>query len=230
MDLLGDMTTLTSPRTVTTTGLVRAGLLVLPVGGALKLLGNMGTFDSIGYGIAQPAEAATVTTNSFVLGELVGSILPTLLAPFGVLALFALLLPYGQRRTLTAALVCAVLGAGATLPGLGVINFAVPVLGQAYRDGSPQAMTIVDSFLTWPRGAMLYPAVLFPIGVLLFAVVLWRARAVPRAATVLFALSAVLIAIPLPFHSVRLAGGVLQLLAGTWLTESVWRQVPTLCG
>ena len=222
------MTTLTSPRTVTTAGLIRAGMLTLPVGGALKLLGNLGTFDSIGYGIAQPAEAATVTTNSFVLGELVGSILPTLLAPFGVLALFGLLLPYGRRRTLTAALVCAVLGAGATLPGLGVINFAVPALGEAYRDGWPGAMTIVDSFLTWPRGAMLYPAVLFPIGVVLFAVVLWHTRLVPSVATLLFAASAILIAVPLPFHSVRLAGGVLQFVAGTWITLSVWRRVPTL--
>ncbi len=165
-----------------------------------------------------------------MVGELFGSILPTLLAPFGVLALFGLLLPYGHRRTLTAALICAVLGAGATLPGLGVINFAVPALGQAYRDGWPGAMTIVDSFLTWPRGAMLYPAMLFPVGVVLFAVVLWQTRTAPRSAIALFALSAILIAVPLPFHSLRLAGGVLQLVAGAWITLSVWRKVPTLCG
>ncbi len=48
------MTTLTASRTAPVAGLVRAGLLVLPAGGALKLLGNIGTFDSIGYGIAQP--------------------------------------------------------------------------------------------------------------------------------------------------------------------------------
>lgn len=207
------------------TRLVRAGPLVLPLGGALKLLGNIGTFDSVGYGIPQQAEAATVTSTSFLLGELVGSILPTLLVPFGVLALFALLLPYGHGRTLVAALVCAVLGAGAILPGLGVVNFAMPALGRAYRDGWPGAMAIVDGFLTWPGGAMLYPAVLFPIGVILFAVVMWRARAVPRTAAVLFALSAVLIAVPLPWHSVRLAGGALQLVAGAW----IWRRVPTLC-
>ncbi|MFC0439992.1 hypothetical protein [Kutzneria buriramensis] len=211
--------------TTSRTRLVRAGLLVLPAGGVLKLLGNIGTFDSVGYGIPQPAEAATVTSTSFLVGELVGSILPTLLVPFGVLALFAVLLPYGYRRTLTAALVCAVLGAGAILPGLGVVNFAMPALGRAYRDGWPGAMTIVDSFLTWPRGAMLYPAALFPIGVILFAVVMWQARPVPRPATVVFALSAVLIAVPLPWHSVRLVGGALQLVAGAW----IWRRMPTLC-
>jgi hypothetical protein len=66
----------------------------------LKLLGNLGTFNSVGYGIPQPAEAATATTPAFVVGELVGSVLPVLLTPFGVLALFAYLFPTGPRRTL----------------------------------------------------------------------------------------------------------------------------------
>jgi hypothetical protein len=120
----------------------------------LKLLGNLGTFNSVGYGVPQPAEAATVTTPAFVIGELVGSVLPVLLTPFGVLALFAYLFPTGQRRTLVAAMICALLGAGAILPALGVINFAIPALGHAYQTGDPAAMTIADSFFTWPRGAM----------------------------------------------------------------------------
>jgi hypothetical protein len=49
-------------------------------------------------------------------------------------------------------------------------------------------MTIADSFFTWPRGAMLYPAVLVPIG------------------TVLFALSGVLISAPAPSLWLHLAG------------------------
>ncbi len=53
------------PDTASTTGLIRAGILVLPLGGALKLIGNLGTFDSIGYGVPQPAEAVTVTGAGF---------------------------------------------------------------------------------------------------------------------------------------------------------------------
>src|SRR5258705_41432 len=62
-----------------TRGLIRAGVLVLPLGGALKLLGNLGTFDSIGYGVPQASEAATVSTPAFFVGELVGSLVPVLL-------------------------------------------------------------------------------------------------------------------------------------------------------
>ena len=197
-----------------TRGLVRAGVLVLPLGGALKLIGNVGTFDSIGYGVPQASEAATVTTPAFFVGELVGSLLPVMLTPFGVFALFAYLLPYGRRRLVTAGLVCTVLGAGVTLAALGVVNYAIPALGQAYRDGDTRAMDIADAFFTWPRGAMIYPAALVPVGAVLFAVAMWRSRAVPRWATGLFAFSSVLVAVPVPLHAVRLAGGVLGLAAG----------------
>ncbi|QRP50231.1 hypothetical protein [Amycolatopsis sp. FDAARGOS 1241] len=64
---------------------------------------------------------------------------------------------------------------------------------------------------------MLYPAVLVPIGLLLFCVALWRSTTVSRAAVVTAAVSGVLISIPVPIHSIRLAGGVLGLLAGAWL-------------
>ncbi len=208
---------------MTTNGLVRAGILVLPLGAALKLLGNLGTFNSVGYGVPQGAEAATATTPGYLIGQLVGSLLPVLLTPFAVFALFAHLLPYGWRRTLTTALVCTVLGAGATLAALGVVTYAIPALGRAYRDGDPRAMDIADAFFTWPRGAMIYPAVLVPVGAVLFAVVMWRTRAVPRAAAGLFAFATLLVAVPVPLHAVRLAGGVLGLVAGSWVAHATRR-------
>jgi hypothetical protein len=211
-----------------TRGLVRAGILVLPVGAALKLVGNLGTFDSVGYGVPQAAEATTVTTPAFFLGELVGSVVPVLLTPFGVFALFAYLLPYGRRRLLTAAVVCTVLGAGVTLAALGVVNYALPALGAAYRAGDTHAMDVADSFFTWPRGAMIYPAVLVPVGAVLFAVAMWGSRAVPGWVAGLFAFSTVLVAVPVPLHAVRLAGGILGLVAGAAVAIAVCREPATV--
>jgi hypothetical protein len=204
-------------------GLIGAGILVLPLGAALKLIGNIGTFNSVGYGVPQAKEAATVTTPAFFVGEWVGSVLPVLLTPFAVFALYAYLLPFGRRRTLTAGLVCTLLGAGLTLAALGVINYAIPALGHAYRAGATDAMDIADSFFTWPRGAMIYPAALVPIGAVLFAVAMWRSRAVPARAAGLFAFSTVLVAVPVPLHAVRLAGGALGLVAGLWVAVAVRR-------
>lgn len=210
---------------VDTSGLIRAGILALPLGSALKLVGNLGTFNSVGYGVPHAAEAATVTTPAFFLGELIGSVVPVLLGLFGVLALFAYLLPTAPRRTLVAGLICTVVGAGMTLTGLGVINYALPALGDAYNSGHPYAMTIADSFFTWPRGSMLYPAVLVPVGAILFAVAMWRGAALAPAAAAAFALSSVLIAIPVPLHAVRLAGGIIGLGVGIWIAVAVWQRI-----
>lgn len=128
--------------------LIRAGILALPLSGALKLLGNLGTFNSIGYGIPQATEAATAAGAGFFVGQLVGSVFPVLLTPFWVFALFTHLLPRAGGRTLTAGLICCLLGAGITLPALGVINYAILALAHAYQDGQPAAMAIADSFFT----------------------------------------------------------------------------------
>lgn len=205
--------------------LIRTGVVLLPLGGALKLVGNLGTFNSVGYGIPQPTEAARAATPAFFAGEFAGSLLPVLLAPFAVFALFAYLAPLGRRRTLVAALVCSVVGAGITLPALGVVNYAFPALARAYRAGDRGAMDIVDSFFTWPRGAMLYPAVLVPVGAVLFAAVMWRSRALPKTAVILFALSTVLVAVPVPLHAVRVAGAAPGVLAGAWIAGAIHRDL-----
>jgi hypothetical protein len=85
-----------------------------------------------------------------------------------------------------------------------------------------------DSFFTWPRGAMIYPAVLVPIGAVLFAVAMWRSRAVPGWVAGLFAFSTVLVAVPVPLHAVRLAGAILGLVAGAAVAIAVRREPATV--
>lgn len=206
-----------------TAGLVRIGILAAPIAGALKLLGNLGTFNSIGYGIPPASEAAIASGPGFLIGELVGSTLPTVLTPFWVFALFAYLVPAGSRRLLTAAMTCCLLGAGFVLAALGVVNYAIPALADAYLAGQPAAMAVADSFFLWPRSAIFYPAVLVPVGSVLFAVAMWRSGAIPRAAAALFALGTLLISAPGPIHTLHLAGGILTLASGLWISGTVRR-------
>lgn len=175
------------PNPVAAVSLIRAGIPVLPRGAALKLVGNLGTFHSIGYGVPQHDEAATVVTPAFFVGELVGSVLPVTLTPFAVFALFAYLLPFGHRRAATPGLVCTLLGAGVTLATLGVVNYAIPVLGHAYLNG--------DAGRHGRRGQLLHlaprrhdlPGLLVPAGAILSAVAIGRSTPVPVAAACLFA-------------------------------------------
>lgn len=213
------------PRPVDLTGFIRIGILVLPVCGALKIVGNLGTFDSIGYGIPQATEANAVAGAGFVFGEFFGSMLPVLLAPFWIFALAAYLATKSRRGALLTGVVLCVIGAGLALAALGVVNYAIPALGHAYLANHSFAMTIADSFFTWPNGAVIYPAVLFPVGVVVLTVAAWPTDLVPRLALALYAVSSVLIAIPFPFHSLRLAGGVLGLLAGGWIAVAVRNQL-----
>lgn len=208
------------------TALICAGVLALPLGNALKLLGNLGTFNSVGYGIPAGSEAAVAAGPGYLLGNLVGSIMPTIAGIFGAFALFGYLANLtAQRRLLTSALVCSVVGAGISLPALGVVTYAIPALAHQYHAGDAGAMMIANDFFVWPWGAILYPAVLFPIGLILMCVVLWRSTTISRLALAGCALGGVLIAIPVPLHSVRLAGGVLGLLAGGWLAIAIRRDL-----
>lgn len=208
------------------TALIGAGVLALPLGNALKLLGNLGTFNSVGYGIPASSEAAVAAGPGYLLGNLAGSIMPTIAGIFGAFALFGYLANLtAQRRLLTSALVCSVVGAGISLPALGVVTYAIPALAHQYHAGDAGAMMIVNDFFVWPWGAILYPAVLFPIGLILMCVVLWRSTTISRLALAGCALGGVLIAIPVPLRSVRLAGGVLGLLAGGWLAIAIRRDL-----
>jgi hypothetical protein len=147
-----------SPDVADTIGLIRAGILILPLGAALKLIGNLDTFNSAGYGVPQPTEAATVTTPGFFLGGLTDSILPVLLSPFAVLALFAYLLPHGQRPHADRGPNLRLARRRCHPSALGVINYLIPALGHAYQADQPRAMDITARFFTWSRGAMVYPA------------------------------------------------------------------------
>lgn len=207
------------PSAFDTRGLIRVGILFLPLGGLLKLLGDLATYNSIGPGVPQATAAERVSSPGFLIGGLVGNIGPTLLTPFWLIPMFVYLATRVAtgRRMLTTGVVLILLGSGIALAALGVVNYAIPALGHAYQAGDAGAMDIADSFFKWPRGAMLYPAVLGPIGTILLAIVMWRSRTMPRVAVVLFAAGAVLISTPAALHPVHVAGGLLGLVAGLWM-------------
>lgn len=66
-------------------------------------------------------------------------------------------------------------------------------------------------------------ALLYPVGAIMFGVLLVRYTPVPSAPAWLFGLSSVFLAVPLPVHSARVAGAVLLLVAGTWIAFSIRR-------
>ncbi len=146
---------------------------------------------------------------------------------FGIFALFAYLVNTSARRWATMAMVFSVVGLALVLPALGVINYAFPALGRAYLAGSPDAFGFVNSFFRFPQVLVLFPGIFVPAGAILFSIGIWRSRALPRWAGVLYAVTSFLVAFPLPIHILRLIAAVLGVFVGVWIAASVQRQPET---
>ncbi|MDQ6662014.1 MAG: hypothetical protein M3Z24_13755 [Chloroflexota bacterium] len=206
-----------------TTRLIRAGILTLPIAGLLKLLGQFGTFNSVGLGIPDREAAQAVSSTSFFVGEFVGSVLPVVLTIFGVIALFAYLANTSAWRWATIAMISCILGLALILPALGVINYAFPPIGRAYLAGQQDVFGIVNDFFRFPLVAIFFLAFFYPIGAILFGIGIWRSGALPKWVGVLYAISGLFLSFPLPIHILRVAGGVMLVLGGGAIALSVLR-------
>src|ERR687894_1430120 len=112
------------------------GLLGLPLYGALTFWSS---FDpQPDPGTRYEAWARFVTTDHYVLGHVLGSILGLIFAIFGTFALGAYLTRSRAGRLGLVAMVITVLGGALFLPAMGVSTFAVPEEGQAYLAGAEE--------------------------------------------------------------------------------------------
>jgi len=116
-----------------------------------------------------PAWSRYVTTGSFLVGHLVGSILGAAMGVLGFVALSVLLATRGTPRLAVWALVTAVIGAVFTTSVFGIAAFAQPAIGRAflaghadvvdlYNDvnGVPLLLTALIGVLTLSTGLILY--------------------------------------------------------------------------
>ncbi len=208
-----------------TAGLVRVGILTLPIAGLLKLAGQFGTFNSVGLSVPDREAAEVVSGTGFFVGEFAGSVLPVILTLFGVIALFAYLVNTPAGRWSTAALVASILGLALILPALGVLNYAFPAIGRAYLAGQGDAFGIADAFFRLPWLAIFFPAILYPVGTILFGIGIWRSGTLPRWAGVLYAVSGLFFAFPLPIHILRVVGAVVLVISGGVIAFGIHRRL-----
>jgi hypothetical protein len=109
------------------------GLLGLPLYGTLTLWSSMeGQPDPSNH---LEAWSRFVTTDQYVLGHLLGSILGLIFAIFGIFALGAFLVASRAGRLGLVAVVMTVLGTALFLPLQGVSTFSAPEEGQAVLAG-----------------------------------------------------------------------------------------------
>lgn len=206
--------------------LIRLGIWALPLAGLLSFVGDLSGLSTPDQG-DDPTGAAQAASTSFFLIQFIGNVLGPILAIFGVIALLAYLISTRGGRLATLAMVLSVLGLGLILSFLGVVTYAIPALGQEYLNGQQNALQMIDALFTAKVFAvvMLSNLLLF-LGFVLFGVVIWRSKALPKWAGVILAVSGLLLAWPADAPLISLLGSVLVVVAGVWIALGVSRRPP----
>jgi hypothetical protein len=208
------------------------GLLGLPLYGAL-------TFWSSLEGQPDPdtqlrAWARFVTTNGYVWGHLLGSILGLVFLIFGVFALGAYLANSRAGRMGLWAMFLTVLGSGLFLPLQGIATFAAPEEGQAVLAGLEEYVALPPIFANTVQSLTGLVVILVGfVGHILLGVGVWRSGTLPRWAGALWAGANVLMYLSLVYgqtigprstpFTVPL-GAVVLVISGAWITWSALRR------
>jgi len=181
-----------------TTRWMGIGLLGLPFYGALTLWSSIeGQPDPSTH---LEAWSRFVTTDQYVLGHVLGSILGLIFAIFGVFALGACLATSHAGRMGLVAVVMTVLGTALFLPLQGVSTFSAPVEGQAVLAGLEELEKLPPIFAnTMFALTGLLVIVLQFVGNILLGVAIWRSGTLPKWSGVLWAGAHVLLYLSLVY-------------------------------
>ena len=216
-----------------TTNWIRAGLLGLPVAGALTLWSSLDPQPD--PNVHYEAWSRFVTTDHYVLTHVFGSILGLILAIFGTFALGAYLAGSRAGRLGLLAMVASVFGSALLLPGMGVSAFSAPEEGQAYLAGIEELHKLPDIFAdTMLALTSMLMVVLVFAGNVLLGVAVWRSGALPKLAGAAWAAAAVLMYPlglvyeatigPASTPPTVVAGAALMALGGGWIALGAMRR------
>jgi len=208
------------------------GLLGLPLYGALTFWSSIDPQPDPNTHLE--AWSRYVTTNHYVLGHLLGSILGLIFAIFGVFALGAYLATSRAGRLGLVAMVITVLGSALFLPLQGVSTFSAPEEGQAVLAGLEEFEELPPIFANTVFALTgLLNIVLLLAGNVLLGVAVWRSGTLPRWAGALWAAAHVLMYLSLVYAATIgpastpptvLVGAVLVVISGTWMAWRVLRR------
>jgi hypothetical protein len=216
-------------------GLIRVGILALPIGGLLVLVGTLFIL-----GVPSPEDnptvaAKTVSTTDYFLAQIGRNVLGPTLAIFGLLALFAYLVNTGVRRLATLAMVLSLLGLSMLLSIFGIPTYAVPALAQEYLNGQQNVPELLGTIFGQTTGISWLANLLIFIGYVLVGVAIWRSETLPKKAGVLLPVSALGFGVPANQAILTILiilgsilGSVLLVIAGAWVSISILRQPPPI--
>lgn len=205
---------------------IRLGLLALLIYGLLTFVSTL---------THQPdpdtdfeAYARYISTSSYLVLHLGGSIFGTMLAIFGAIALMAYLMDGSTGSLALIAMILSVAGHALILTIFGFSTFVSPAIGQAYLTGEQGAVEINNLILGAPLIiTALLGGLFYTVGAILFGIAIWRADKLPGWTGVLYAPTGFLISIlGLMIGASQTAGSALLIAAAGWILWSALRRSP----
>ena len=162
-------------------GIVRLGMLALPLAGLLALVGLYSILKLGSGGILATGDNWAIVSSGYFVSLLFGNVLALTVLIFGVVALHAYLANGGHRILALGAMASSIIGIALMLSSAGVFAYAVPALSRSFLDGNLESIRIVDSMFAGPLGTVESVSILlYSAGFVLFGVAIWRSGALPR--------------------------------------------------
>jgi hypothetical protein len=144
----------------------------------------------------------------------------------GLFALYAIIARTRARRWAIVGLVLTVVGAGCLLPGTGYATFVMPAAGVMISQGHDQdVLLLLDQVFAEPGWIPVFiGGLMYPIGLLVMSVAVWRSKTLSRWTAGLLAAAAV-VAVPTFLDVVALdrVGDALWIAACIALAVGIWR-------
>jgi len=201
---------------------IKVGVWALPIYGLLTLWGTLTHQPDPNADFG--AYARYVSTTSYLVNHLIGSILGITLGIFGAIALGAYLANGRAGRTALAAMVLSVAGSCFILAIFGMSTFATPAVGRAYLAGQQSVVEVNQDILGVPLAlTALVGGLLYSVGTIVFGIAVWRSGTLPGWAGVLYAPTGLFISIiGLMIGQAQTLGAVLLIAGSGWIAWSVW--------
>lgn len=160
--------------------------------------------------------ARYISITNYLAQHLLGSILGTILAIFGVMALAAYLANSRVGRLALVAMVVSVAGNCLILTSFGFATHVSPVIGRLYLEGQPGAMEVNEAIFGTSSFAIVAALglLLYLLGALLLGVAIWRSGTLPKWAGALYAPTGLLIASGVAIGAAQTVGSALLIVAG----------------
>src|SRR5712692_3340077 len=208
---------------------IRLAISGLPIAGLLGVISILppGVF----INPSTDPETFARSTDSIALGNLIGIIALVFLL-IGAWALYSFLEKGSVSRSRVYGLLLTFAGVGLQLPFAGIFAFAAPVAGRLYLNGDVNMVKVIaDATAISNPVAFLFDASfawLYAVGSIFLGLAVWRSRSLQKWAGLLYSVNSISI-FSGPVYGftaflMALAGTVLLLTSGAWITANVARR------